>query len=385
MTKKKKKKDFDAIHQRNLRLIQWRIDRIFAKAAEEAAMIGMTIDSVLPDGKIFSFDDFPKTKKMIDELIANLSKSVETAIVNGVNEAWNLSNDKNDELTKRVFGKRVGTLSTAQTLRYFNNNESALKAFITRKEAGLNLSDRVWRYSNRFKNEIELALDVGIRSGQSAASMTRSLRGYLKHPDKLFRRVRDEHGLLQLSKAAKDFHPGRGVYRSSFKNARRLAATETNIAYMTADYLRWQQLDFVVGIEVMLSNNHTVLLQAGETTTDPTQLREDGTPKANAVRPLHDICDELKGRYPKDFKFTGWHPHCRCHAVTILKTLDELREDDKRIDRGEEPTTESVNAVHDVPQNFKYWVENNTERIERAKNIPYFLKDNPKYWDIKQN
>ena len=23
---------------------------------------------------------------------------------------------------------------------------------------------------------------------------------------------------------------------------------------------------------------------------------------------FHDICDDLKGRYPKDFKFTGWHP-----------------------------------------------------------------------------
>lgn len=37
----------------------------------------------------------------------------------------------------------------------------------------------------------------------------------------------------------------------------RRAATETNIAYRTADHERWQQLDFIVGIEVHLSNNHT--------------------------------------------------------------------------------------------------------------------------------
>ena len=113
-----------------------------------------------------------------------------------------------------------------------------------------------------------MGLDLGIRSGKSAAAMTRDLRQYLQHPDKLFRRVRDEHGLLKLSQAAKDFHPGRGVYRSSYMNARRLAATETNIAYRTADHLRWQKMDFVVGIEIVLSNNHTIRLQPGEKTAD---------------------------------------------------------------------------------------------------------------------
>lgn len=58
--------------------------------------------------------------------------------------------------------------------------------------------------------------------------MTRDLRNYLQHPDVLFRRVRDQHGILRLSQAAKDYHPGQGVYRSSYKNARRLTATETN-------------------------------------------------------------------------------------------------------------------------------------------------------------
>jgi len=75
---------------------------------------------------------------------------------------------------------------------------SSLKAFLARKTQGLGLSDRVWRYTEAFKNEIELGLDLGIRSGKSAAAMTRDLRQYLQHPDKLFRRVRDEHGLLKL-------------------------------------------------------------------------------------------------------------------------------------------------------------------------------------------
>lgn len=159
------------------------------------------------------------------------------------------------------------------------------------------------------------------------------------------------------------------MYRSAYKNARRLAATESNIAYRTADYERWQQLDFVVGIRVVLSNNHTL---NGE--------------------PFYDICDRLsapmgskatKGRgcYPKTFKFTGWHPLCRCHTETILKTLDEMRADEARILAGEPVSNQSENSVYDVPQEFKDWIKENEERIERAKSLPYFIRDNDyKYW-----
>ena len=225
----------------------------------------------------------------------------------------------------------------------------------------------MWRYTDQFKAEIELGLDVGIRNGLSADDMSQELRQYLKYPDKLFRRVRDEHGELQLSKRAAALHPGRGVYRSSYKNARRLAATETNMAYMTADYERWQQLDFVVGIRIELSNNHTLNGQ-----------------------PFTDICDELsaplgskntrgKGCYPKDFKFTGWHPLCRCHVVTILKTDEEMAEDTRRILAGEPLDGKSVNRVDDVPKEFKQWLKDNEERAKYHSSVPYFIKDNPKY------
>lgn len=206
-----------------------------------------------------------------------------------------------------------------------------------------------------------MALDLGIRSGKSAAEMSRDERQYLRYPDKLFRRVRDEHGNLRLSKAAKAFHPGQGVYRSSYKNALRLTATETNIAYRTADFLRVQDLDFVVGIEVRLSNNHTL----------------NG-------RPFFDICDELAGKYPKDFKFTGWHPFCRCHSIKILKTEEEFFADEQRLLAGEELGGESLNRVGDVPPQFKEWVRDNRERITKARakgTEAYFLRDNKLYVD----
>lgn len=373
--------DYDKTHLRNMAAIGTRIDRIFKKAAEEAAKIGVSIKTALPEDKIFSFNDYPATRKQIERLMAALQESMETTIVNGVRSAWTLSNNKNNALVSRIFGDRVSDLSKEQYRRYFSTNGAALDAFLQRKTQGLNLSDRVWRYTDAFKREIELGLDLGIRTGESAAQMSRSLRQYLQHPDKLFRRVRDKHGLLRLSQAAQDFHPGRGVYRSSYKNARRLAATETNIAYRTSDHLRWQQMDFVVGIEICLSNNHTILLQPGERTDDKSQQRKDGSPKAGAVRPLTDICDTLAGRYPKDFKFTGWHPHCRCHVVTVLKTEEEMAEDTQRILAGEQPKKGSVNAVRDVPAAFKGWMEEHADRIEMGGNLPYFLADNRKRVD----
>lgn len=346
--------EYDKTHLRNMAAIGTRIDRIFKKAAEEAARIGESIKAPLPEDRIFSFDDFPETQKQIERLMAALQESMEVTVVNGVRSAWTLSNNKNNALVSRIFGDRAGDLSKERYRRYFSTNGAALDAFLQRRQQGLDLSDRVWKYTNMFKREIELGLDLGIRSGESAQQMGKSLRQYLRHPDKLFRRVRDKHGVLRLSKAAQEFHPGRGVYRSSYKNARRLACTETNIAYRTSDHLRWQQMDFVVGIEIKLSNNHTL----------------------NGV-PLTDICDTLAGRYPKDFKFTGWHPHCRCHVVTVLKTDEEMAEDTRRILDGEQPKKSSVNAVRDVPAAFRDWVEEHSDRIEMGGNLPYFVKDNP--------
>lgn len=373
--------DYDKTHLRNMAAIGTRIDRLFKKAAEEAAKIGVSIKSPLPEDRIFSFDDYPQTQKQIERLLEALRQSTEMTIADGVRREWRLSNAKNNSMVTDLFGERVKQMTDQQKNRYFTDNADALEAFLQRKTKGLNLSDRVWKYTDAFKTEIEMGLDLGIRSGRDAAAMSRDLREYLQHPDKLFRRVRDKHGLLRLSQAAKDYHPGQGVYRSSYKNARRLAATETNIAYRTNDYLRWQQMDFVVGIEIQLSNNHTILLQPGERTDDKSQQRADGSPKANAVRPLTDICDTLQGRYPKDFKFTGWHPHCRCRAITILKTEEEMAKDTERILAGKQPTKDSVNTVRDVPDAFKQWVEKNTTRIENARNLPYFIADNKKRVD----
>jgi hypothetical protein len=267
--------------------------------------------------------------------------------VNGIKSSWDLSNQKNDLIVdKRIAGK---PLKKGVRKILYDPNEKALDAFINRRVKGLKLSKRVWDLVEPFKLELEKGLAVGISEGKSAAVMARDLKQYLNEPDRLFRRVRDAEGNLKLSAAAKEYNPGQGVYRSSYKNAVRLTRTENNIAYRTADHERWKTLPFVTGIEVKLSAQH----------------------------PLPDVCDSLKGQYPKDFKFVSWHPNCLCYAIPLLLSDDEYDKLEDSILNGESiPKTDNIS---DIPASAKKWLNDNTDMLKRLSNTPYFIKDNKKY------
>ena len=326
-----------------------------------AGLYNVTIDEVVravqhvtlsPD-KVFSFDDFPSLKGMANETFEKFARSLQ-AIVNAATEAeWKRACADADAILDKIM--KTAAISRESLTSYGDRNLKALAEFQTRKINGMNLSDRVWNYTEQFKQEFELALDLGIGEGKSAAELSRDVRQYLNEPDRLFRRVRDKHGNLVLSKAARAYEPKPGKYRSSYKNALRMTRTETNMAYRTADNMRWNSLDIVVGFEVKLSNNHTI----------------------NCV-PFTDICDELVGKYPKTFLFTGWHPQCRCYSVPVMLTKDEMIERNRMILAGEDTSGfRSVNQVDDVPEGFKKWVRDNEERIERAMEkgtLPWFLR-----------
>lgn len=95
--------------------------------------------------------------------------------------------------------------------------------------------------------------------------------------------------------------------------------------------------------------------------------------------PAPEICNDSAGRYPKEFKFTGWHPQCRCYMKSILKTDEEMDADNERITNGEELHCESVNSVDSVPDKFNQWLADNKERAKRWSSMPYFVRENPQY------
>lgn len=317
-------------------------------------------------GEDFYFRNYPTLSHGVDSILRSVSAQITDSIQSGSQWAWDLADVKNDRLLESVV-RAIGAsrIPAGAVARWAQRNLEALASFQDRKQGGLGLSQRVWQYTGAMKGDLELALDLGLGDGKSADALSRAVRRYLREPDRLYRRVRDEKGILRLSRSASNYHPGQGTYRSAYKNARRLTATEINMAYRTSDYTRIQDIDFILGIEVHLSNNHTC-------------LDSHGIP-----RPFYDICDELEGRYPKDFKFVGWHPHCRCYTTTILPSKDEFFDYLAEMDGSGHSTYQFKGYVEDVPPQFKEWEAANADRIERAMErgtLPYFLRDNSNYW-----
>lgn len=342
---------FDLNHYRTTEqyaaAVQALFDRVTLAMAESAAR--RKIDSDKP----FSFDDYPEVKAELKKIVGQLATQLQTTIESGSKNQWLFACEKNDGFIASIMD--TSKLSKARLKKMQDRNLDALSTFQGRKVGGMDLSQRVWRYVGQYRDQLETALDVGLGEGRSAQELARDVKKNLRDPDRLFRRVRDKRGNLVLSKAARAFHPGQGVYRSSVKNAQRLTRSEINMAYRESDFLRWQQLDFVVGFEIHRSN-HEPLCKC-------------------------KMCDRLQGRYPKTFKFKGWHPQCMCYAVPILmdeETFDENELGDlKAALRGTEyKKKQSRNLVTDVPDGFKEWVAENMEASAGWASTPYFIKDN---------
>lgn len=328
------------------------VRNVFLNGMGEIAKLCEGIE--IPEGEVFHFNDYPEIATQVQERLRSMYSELYQCVRGDIVREWYYANDDVDRLVKAMFGKQAA--EQPHFAKYFQRNKQAMDAFFERKQQGLSLSQRVWKYIGEGKEELELALDLGLGAGKDADELSREVRHLLQNPDKLFRRVRNKHGELVLSKAAKAYHPGQGVYRSSYKNAMRLTRTETNMAYRTADITRWQQLPFVVGYEVKISKKH----------------------------PYPDICDDLAGKYPKGFLFKGWHPHCYCYIVPILCTDKELEELTGRILEGTEAEFTPAGVVQDVPAAFTNWIEQNAERIESASSLPYFIRDNYPKGDISK-
>lgn len=342
---------YDLEHYRQTESYALAIDALFdsaTKAISTAAAKG----KYDPD-KPFSFDDYPSVKAVMQDATKQLASRMITTIETGSKKQWLFACEKNDGFISSIMD--TSKLSKARLKKMQDRNLEALQAFQERKIDGMNLSQRVWKYVGQYKEQLESALDVGLGDGRSAQQLARDVKQNLNEPNRLFRRVRDKRGNLVLSKAARAFHPGRGVYRSSVKNAQRLTRSEINMAYRESDWRRWQSLDFVVGFEIHRSN-HEPLCDC-------------------------DLCEKLVGRYPKTFRFKGWHPQCMCYAVPILmdeETFDENELGDLKaaLNGTTYKKMEAKNVVVDVPDGFKEWVKAHVDAQANWASTPYFIKDN---------
>lgn len=351
------------------------IQNVYDKTAEQAARLAL-LTGANPD-KQFFFSDYPTIREAVNKLQQEFFNDILGTVYTGTTVEWKECNQVQDLVADKVIKAYTGQKrSEGEYPSYFQTNTEALKAFQNRKVSGLNLSQRVWNLEEQNKTELEMAISAALEEGMSAARLSVEIKRYLNDPDLMFRRFRykdtegnwqrkwkrkiiDADGKIRFidcdKKGFSNEWTGPGYYKSSSKNAKRIARTEINMAYRTAEQKRWEQFDFVVGYEVHTTQNG---------------------------HHIEDICDQLAGKYPKSFHFTGWHPQCMCYCIPILKTEEEFWNYDH------ENPEKSVNEVTDVPAGFKEWVNENNKRIESAEKsdkLPYFLSNNKEYWKEQES
>lgn len=332
----------------------------------------------LADDPLFRFNDFPDLRKRLesvfDDYVSNQVLCYKQGITDGVALAFSQDAINLGKYTI-LQDEAIKAARNASVTSFIANRMS-------RKE-GLSLSDKVWNYSQLGKSEVEMGISNvikdGLKAGTSAEELGRKVRQYLNNPTMMYRRywvtVADSNG--NKKKVARWYHKhidpdtgkvtfkdeplekvGSGVYRSARMNGYRLMRTEINMSYHNANNERWQNEPFVYGIRIWMSPQH----------------------------PVPDICDDLAGDYPKDFKFTSWHPNCLCAASPLTISGEEKKDFYRRLMKGEDMSNfHSKNEITEANMNpdWKKYIEQQHDKIisaaERGK-LAYHLRDNQKYW-----
>lgn len=350
-----------------------RLGRLYSDYVKKLTSLGYGED-VLEDDVLFNFDNFPQLKARLNDIFNDYYQNsllcYKSGITDGVALAYN-----HDEMV--IGGYSVLTDKAIRVAR-----DTAAATFIANRlktKNGLNLAQIIWNYCQQTKSEFEMAMSNtiadGIKKGSSAEEVGKSIRKYLNDPDMMYRRY---HTIkVQKNGKKKDVvtwrrrriidgkvrfieepleKVGMGVYRSARKNALRVARTEINSAYHKARNERWQNEPFVIGQYIHVSPQHNI----------------------------DDICNDLEGRYPKDYVWISWHAQCICTSDPITIQGEEKKEFYKRLMAGEDMSNYvSPFAVLTMPEKYNQYIKDNSEAIVKAGmrgKLAWHLQDNTKYW-----
>ncbi len=309
------------------------VQSLYDKYNLEAAKIALNT-GYEGDGE-FHFDDDVVSKKLIRDVQQSFVDDMQSIIYSGITKEWRESNRIQDLIADKVLSFYDVTNKKGEKYRrYYQTDSGAYRAFNDRRSRGLNLSKNLWSQAEDYKIALEETISIGVQKGTSAITLSKKISQYLKDFDKIREDYTDKFGKASRVKNCE--------YRSI-----RLARSEINMAYRTAEQERWKRMDFILGYEIKLSKAHK----------------------------HEDICDCLAGQYPKDFKWTGWHPNDMCHAVPIIMSDEEFWGFDED---GNDVET-NPRYVDDVPLGMKQWVVSHKEYIKDATDkgtLPYFYGQN---------
>lgn len=275
-------------------------------------------------------------RRAINASIRELNRSVRKEIVSGIISSWDLSNLKHNAYLDKRLKPYSDRIPDDLKKVWYDPNLAARNEFLKRKRNGLNLSDRVWKHTRTANKNITSVLGKGISTGTSSIKIAKQLRSDLLDP-----------------------------ISSPVSKTKRLARTETNMAYRSADQEAWAKDPAILGYEINLSKT-----------------------QSKKVKARCEICRALAGKYPVTFVFVGWHPNCLCYKTPIEMSPEQFAKYMKLIAQGKD-TKSAVEAIRkeagiisDVPDGFKTWVADNQKRVGGWKSQPYWVKDNFKYGKI---
>ncbi|QOR55515.1 MAG: hypothetical protein UMS36scaffold28_5 [Phage 59_13] len=144
---------------------------------------------------------------------------------------------------------------------------------------GLTPSERIWELTKRTESDLKRIIANDIAAGKSPYLIAKKIEKYVSPA------VGNADAL--------GVEAGPGVYRSPYRNAMRLARTETNRAYTQASAEFATQKDWLKGMQITLSPAHAE----------------------------EDECDDHAGDVvtPEEFvSLVPFHPHCMCFGSFVI-------------------------------------------------------------------
>ena len=328
-----------------------RIDDAFNKFVDDISNMGL-IKSYLSSKEQKFLSEMKRLSNAISNHVDSLVDDIHVINTTSSNISWKIGEKIAEKEIKSIIPE--GLFEKLRANGIFEHRKKSLDSF-TMSKKDFRISSRVWKEG--IKGQIEDSLQLAFVDGKSANELSRDIRKCLQEPDRLYRRVRDaETGELKLSKAAKEYHPGQGVYRSSYKNAMRLCRNEINKSYRRAEWESYQDNPAIVGFRIRLSNNHTL----------------NG-------KPFVDICDYAQGVYPKDFKWHGWHVQCRCVMEPVFASRIDLEKMEDAILAGGNAEDIQVKQVSSIPKKFIDWSQKHKKQISGWDSKPDYILDNKAY------
>lgn len=284
------------------------IQLIFQQLNHEGCKIALDLTDILDNlDKVLDFSKYPQTKDRLNKLMAKYQKGISSVVVSSMQAEYKKGEIDQDTLANNLIERcnnklpdSAPKLSKETSTIITSSTDKAKDSFLNRANRGFNLKSKLVLQSKEYIKELESAISVAIGKGTDAKTLSKQVTNLFLDYAKL-----DKEYKLKFGEPI----PSKNIQYQ----AMRLARSEINMAYRDAEQARWRDMPFVLGYEIVLSNNHNC----------------KGVPKGH----FYDICDELAGKYPKDFKWLGWHPNCYHKDTKILtnngwKLFDDVEDND---------------------------------------------------------